>query len=196
MGQILQEFKEGKIDVLINIAQSEERHRYTDFSVPHVIDNGAIFVLKDESRIHSEADFAGKSIIVFKSDLAHEYAISRGWQKQLTVVDTPEKGLLLLASGQHDAMLLSKLAGVQALRELHIENIQVLDAKAGYSQKLSFGVHSGDTELLARLNDGLAITKSDGDYDAIYDRWFGIYEDKRPTFVDMLPYIASVVIFS
>jgi polar amino acid transport system substrate-binding protein len=99
-GQILQEFKEGKIDVLINIAQSEERHRCTDFSVPHVIDNGAIFVRKDESRIHSKADFAGKSIIVFKSDLAHEYAISRGWQKQLTVVDIPGKGLLLLATGQ------------------------------------------------------------------------------------------------
>jgi hypothetical protein len=46
-------------------------------------------------------------------------------------------------------MLLSKLVGLQALRDLHIENIQVLDAKAGYSQKLSFGVHSGDTELLA-----------------------------------------------
>jgi len=194
-GQILQEFKEGKIDVLINIAQSEERHLYTDFSVPHVTVNGAIFVRKDESRIHSEADLTGKSIIVFKSDLAHEYAISRGWQKQLIVVDTPQNGLKLLASSHHDVMLLSKLTGVQTLKELEIKNIKVLDAKTGYSQKFSFGVHSGDSKLLARLNEGLAITKADGDFDAIYNKWFGVYEVKTPTFRDMLPYIASVVTF-
>ena len=60
---ILQEFKEGKIDVLINLAQSEERHQFADFTVPHVIIHGAIFVRKGESQIHSEDDFVGKSII-------------------------------------------------------------------------------------------------------------------------------------
>ena len=86
-GELLQDFRDRKVDVLINIATSEERHRYTDFSVPHVTVNGAIFVRKGDSRISSEAELTGKSIIVFKSDLAHEYAVSKGWQKQLVLVD-------------------------------------------------------------------------------------------------------------
>lgn len=32
--EILQQFKDGKIDVLINLAQSEERHHFADFPFP------------------------------------------------------------------------------------------------------------------------------------------------------------------
>ncbi|MGI8896021.1 MAG: transporter substrate-binding domain-containing protein, partial [Casimicrobiaceae bacterium] len=42
--QILEEFKAGKIDVLINLAQSQERRQFAEFTVPHVTVNGAIFV--------------------------------------------------------------------------------------------------------------------------------------------------------
>ncbi|MBU5612996.1 PocR ligand-binding domain-containing protein [Geomonas azotofigens] len=188
-GELLQEFKDGKVDVLVNIATSPERHRYTDFSVPHVTVNGAIFVRKGDSRIRSEEDLAGKSIIVFKSDLAHEYALSRGWQKQLVLVSDAAEGLRLLASGKHDAMLVSKLAGLQTLKELKIGNVKALDAKAGYAQKFTFGVHKGETDLLAALNEGLALTKADGDYDELYQKWFGVYEAKEPTFTDMLKYL-------
>jgi len=59
--QILQEFRDGKVDVLINLAQSDERHRFADFSVPHAIVHGAVFVRKGGSNIRSEADLAGKT---------------------------------------------------------------------------------------------------------------------------------------
>jgi ABC-type amino acid transport substrate-binding protein len=111
--QILQEFKVGKIDVLINLAYSDERHSFADFSVPHVIVHGAIFVRKGESNIRSEVDLAGKSIIVLNADLAHDYAVSKGWGKQLVLVNTSADGFRLLASGRYDAMLLSKLVGMQ-----------------------------------------------------------------------------------
>ncbi len=191
-GQILQEFKDGTVDILINIAQSDERHEYTDFSVPLVTAHGAIFTRVNESVISSEADFVGKTIIVFKSDLAHEYAVSKGWHKQLVIVDTAKEGLKLLASGKHDAMLLSRLAGIQILRELNIKNIKVLDGKAGYAQKFSIGVHTGDSELLARVNEGLALVKASGAYDAIYNKWFGVYEVKKTTLRDVLKYIVPV----
>ncbi|MBJ6799912.1 PocR ligand-binding domain-containing protein [Geomonas propionica] len=188
-GELLQEFKDGKVDVLVNIATSGERHRYTDFSVPHVTVNGAIFVRKGDVRISSEADLAGKSIIVFKSDLAHEYAVSRGWEKQLVLVSDAREGLRLLSSGKYDAMLVSKLAGMQTLRELRIANVRAVDTKVGYAQKFTFGVHKGEADLLAALNEGLALTKADGDYDELYQKWFGVYETKEPTFRDMLKYL-------
>ncbi len=176
--QILREFREGKIDVLINLAQSDERRQFADFTVPNVIVNGAIFVRKGDRRISSEADLAGKSIIVLNADLAHDYARSRGWEKQLVLVETAADGFKLLASGQHDAMLLSKLAGLQTLAKLGLSNISTADKKAGFSQKFSFAVHKGESDLLARINEGLSLTKSRGIYDAAYEKWFAVYEEQ------------------
>lgn len=190
--EILQEFKEGKIDVLINLAQSDERRQFVDFSIPHVTVNGAIFVRKGTFSIRSEADFAGKSIIVLNADLAHDYALARGWGKQLVLTDTAAEGFRLLSSGKHDAMLISKLAGMQTLHELKISNIKPLDAKAGFSQKFSFAVHKGDSTLLARVNEALSLTKPSGDYDALYEKWFGVYEEKRLTLWDALVYLAPI----
>ena len=192
--QILQEFKDGKIDVLINLAISDERRQFADLTVPHVIVNGAIFVRKGESAIRSEDDFAGKSIIVLNGDLGHDYAVSKGWKKQLILVDTASEGLQLLASGKHDAMLLSKLTGMQTLQAHGLTNIEALKAKAGFSQKFAFAVHKGQSDLLASINEGMAITKADGTYNTLYEKWFGIYEINEVGLRDLLKYIIPMVL--
>jgi PAS domain S-box-containing protein len=192
--EIFQEFKEGKIDVLINLAVSDERRQFAGFTVPHVIVNGAIFVRKGESTIRSEDDLAGKSIIVLNADLGHDYAVAKGWQKQLVLVDTSAEGFRLLASGKHDAMLLSKLTGMQTVQALGLTNIEALKAKAGFSQKFAFAVHKSQPDLLAALNEGLALSKSNGTYNKLYEKWFGIYETKEVGLSDLLKYIVPVVL--
>jgi len=192
--QLLQDFKDGKIDVLINLAQSDERRRFADFTVPTVVAHGAIFVRKGDTGIRSEADLAGKSIIVLNADKAHDYALSKGWQKQLVPVDTSAAGFELLAAGRHDAMLLSKLVGLQTLEQLTLPNIEVSDAKAGFSQKFSFAVSKGNADLLAKINEGLALSKSSGVYDSLYEKWFGIYEEKEASLSDIIIAIALILL--
>lgn len=192
--QILREFREGKIDVLVNLAQSAERGEFADFTVPTVVVNGAIFVRKGESRVHSEDDLSGKSIIVLKADLAHDYAISKGWQKQLVLVESAAEGFRLLASGRHDALLLSKLVGMQTLNTLHISNIEALGIKAGFAQKFSFAVRAGESGLLGRINEGLALSKSSGRYTELYDKWFGVYEEKNIMTQIAFQYLAALLV--
>jgi PAS domain S-box-containing protein len=190
--QLLEEFKAGKIDVMLNLAQSDERHAFSDFSVPHMVVYGAVFVRKGEEGVRSETDLAGKSVIVLNADLAHDYAISKGWGKQLVPVQTAADGLKLLASGKHDAMLLSKLVGMQTLPALGVQNIRALPEAAGFSQKFSFAVRKGDTDLLAEINEGLALVKSGGQYDALREKWFGLFEVREVTFRDFLKYLGPV----
>ena len=192
--ELLQEFKAGNIDVLINLAASEPRRQFADFTVPHVVVHGAIFVRKGERGIVSESDFAGKSIIVLSADLAHDYALSKGWEKQLVLVNNAEEGLRLLASGQHDAMLLSKLAGMQTIQATGLDNIEALKAKAGFSQKFSFAVQKGQADLLGKINEGLALTKSSETYNSIYEKWFGVYEVKEAGLLDFLKYLIPIVL--
>ncbi|MEN9572624.1 MAG: hypothetical protein RL514_479 [Verrucomicrobiota bacterium] len=195
--QLLQEFKRGEIDVLINLAQSDARREFADFTVPHVVIHGAVFVRRGEGRIRSEADLAGKAIIVLNADLAHDYAVGRGWQPHLVPVATAEEGFRLLAAGQHDAMLISKLVGMQTLAKTGINGIRVLPAQAGFHQKFSFAVRKGEAALLARLNEGLAVSKSSGRYDALYEQWLGVYDPKALTLADVLkiggPLLAGLI---
>ena len=177
--QILKEFKAGNIDVSINLAISDERQHFADFSVPHVIVNGAIFVRRGESSIRTEADLAGKAIIVLNADLAHDYAIAQGWEKQLVLVDNAAEGMRLLAGGEHDALLLGKLTGLQTLQKLNLSTIEALKVKVGFAQKFAFAVREGNSELLSKLNEGLALSKSDGTYNRLYEQWFGIYEERE-----------------
>ena len=193
--QVLEEFKDGQVDVLINLARSEERAKFADFTVPHVVVHGAIFVRDGERAIQSEADFGGKSIIVLSADLAHDYAVSRGWAKQLVKVETAAEGMRLLASGEHDAMLLSRLAGLQTLKSTGIRNVRPIQARAGFAQKFTFAVQKGQPELLAQINEGLSVVKSNGTYDALYEKWFGVYETKDPEVRDVLAYVLPVVAF-
>lgn len=191
--QILQEFKHGKIDVLINLAQSHERHQFADFSIPHVVVHGAIFVRKGETRISTEEDLADKSIIVLNADLAHDYAAAKGLGKNLVLVETAAEGFRLLASGKHDAILISKLVGMQTLQALGFENIKALKNKAGFSQKFAFAVPEGQSELLAKINEGLVLKKSDGTYNKLYEKWFGIFESKEVGLADLLKYLIPII---
>jgi diguanylate cyclase (GGDEF)-like protein/PAS domain S-box-containing protein len=191
--QLLQEFHDGKIDVLINLAYSEQRHRFADFTVPHVIVHGAIFVRKGNDTIRNEDDLRGKSIIVLKADLGHDYAVSKGWVDNLVLVDTAAEGFKLLATGKHEAMLLAKLTGVKTLNVLGLDTIQPLKIKIGFSQKFCVAVPEGQSKLLGQINEGFALTKANGTYDALFEKWFGAYEEKTISWSDVFVYLTPVI---
>jgi len=188
--ELVQDFKAGKLDVLINLAISDERHTYADFTVPHAVIHGGIFVRKSEDSIDSEAYLNGKSIIVLNTDIGHVYALSKGWGKQLVLVNNTAEGMRLLSTGQHDAMLVSKLAGMQTLESLGLTNIKALKVNAGFSQRFAFAVKDGNDVLLSRINEALGIIKSSGTYDILYEKWFGIYEEKELGWRDILKYVS------
>jgi signal transduction histidine kinase/ActR/RegA family two-component response regulator len=196
--ELLREFKAGRIDVLINLAQSDERMGFADFSVPHVKAYGAIFVRKGTRDIRSEGDLAGKSLIVLQADLAHDYALEQGWRDHLVLVADTAEGMRRLGAGEADAMLVNKIVGLQTLRETGISDIEAVPIQLPFFQKFSFAVRKGDADTLASINEGLAITKTNGLYDAIYERWFGVLEPKKITIQEIIeisaPYLIPVLI--
>ncbi len=194
--EILTGFKDGTIDVMINLAQSEARKQFTDFAVPHVTMYGAIFVRKGDHRIKTDKDLTGKSLIVLNKDLAHDYAVSRGWTN-LALVDDTASGLKLLAQGNHDAMLVGKLVGLNEIREHKIKNVEPVDYRLEFFQKFAFCVKKdvpGNTELLAKINEGLALVKANGTYDVLYEKWFGILEPRKISLAQILKYLIPAVV--
>ena len=184
------DFKRGRLDLLINMAYSKEADAFADFAVPHVVTNGGLFVRKGDTRIASIRDLPGKSILALRGDIMHEYAVRQGWG-QLTLTKTVAEAMQLLAAGRHDVVLVGKLVGLRTLRDLQLTNIVSPDIPLeGAEQKWSFAVRQGDAELLAQLNEGLAIVKASGRYDELYANWFGVVEERRLSTEQLLNYAA------
>ncbi|MBC7732347.1 MAG: transporter substrate-binding domain-containing protein [Bacteriovorax sp.] len=194
--ELLRNFKAGDVEVLLNLAKSDDRRLFADFSATHVVVGGAIFARQGDARIRSEGDLAGKSVIVIKGDLAHDFAAAKGWAPQLVLVDTAEQGLRLLASGKHDAMLISKLVGMQTIRNKGIDGVAALDVKVEVSQRFAFAVRKGDTELLSRINEGLALAKTNGVYDRLYEKWFGAYEVRTRGWRELWQAVTAVALLA
>jgi signal transduction histidine kinase/ABC-type amino acid transport substrate-binding protein len=188
--EVLNRFRAGRLDVLPLFAMNPERARYADATVPYLTVYGAVFVRSGERRIQSFDDLPGKSVIVMKGDFGHEYALARGLGGRLVATASLAEGMKLLSSGHHDALLVSRLGGLQVLKQLGIGNVVPVGPPIqDYQLKFSFAVRKGDAELLAILNEGLALVKANGAYDEIREKWLGILEPRPLGLKDFLPYL-------
>jgi polar amino acid transport system substrate-binding protein len=177
----------GEIDVLQGLSYSEERARVLDFAPPHAIVHHAIFARKETPAVASFEELRGKKVIVFRGGIMDETLTRRGYGNDLVRTDTPENALRLLASGQDDYVALALLPGMHILRELQLTNVSPV-AKRVAAEKYCYAVRKGNAELLARFNEGLAILKKTGRYDAIRAQWLGVLEPQSVGWSSILRY--------
>jgi len=161
----------GRLDMLPIVAKLPDRIPLVDFSLPHTETYDAFFVRKGSDPVRSISQALGKEIVVMRSDAAHHALLEYDFQGPLILVDTIPQGLSLIASGNHDAFLCSKLIGTLAISQHGIKGLTSGPPVPNYKRVFSFAVKKGDSELLEKLNQGLLIIKASGEYQRIYDKW-------------------------
>jgi len=183
--EIKQKLIDRQLDVLPLVSYSREREELFDFSAPYLRMHGTIFVREGEKSIRSKQDLKDKEVLVMRGDTAHEYAVKENLSDKLILTDSFEQAMKLLSEGQHDAVVIQQLVGLQLIKKLGISNvvnvssIQETSLKpvgkplSGFEQKFCIAVQDGDGELLALLNEGLAIVIANGTYNELYSKWFG-----------------------
>lgn len=185
----------GEIDALPLVAYSTEREKYFDFSTPYIISHAVAFVRKGDKRFHSLADLRGKEVIVMRSDSTHEYVKFSAITDKIILTKTVGDAFQLLSSGKHDFVVAPKLSGLLLLNELGLDNVETFgEPLEAYGKGYSFAVHEGDRELLELLNRGLVLIKASGEYDQIYDKWFGHVDPKEEEHLELIKQIITVVI--
>lgn len=169
--EVRNDLENGRIDALTGMYYSRDRDRTVDFTAPHSIVTHSIFVRKG-STVHSLADLRGKEVIVQRGDIMHDFVRDFGFVVHVVPVTDQREALTLLASGRHDAALLSKLQGLYHVRKLGLMNIAAVGDPI-MPRDYCFAVKEGDTRLASRLNEGLRIVRETGEYHQIHRRWFG-----------------------
>jgi len=174
---VRRELEEGKIDALMGMYKTAERDRLVDFSVPHLVVSYSIFVRDDSPDIHSIDDLKGKTIIVQKDDLGHDFLTEQNITERIILERDWANTLQSLSRGKGDCAIVSRLQGMRLITNLSLKNIHAVGPPL-LQRSYCIAVHEGRRDLLAQINEGLSILKTTGEYDRIYEKWFGIYEER------------------
>lgn len=194
--EVRSDLENKRIDVLTGMYYSEERSKLVDFSAPHISVGSGLFVRKD-SNIGSLEEMRGKAILVQNGDIMHDYLKRVGLTDQIIPITEPVEALRMLASGQYDGVLLSSLIqGLYFTKEYGLSNLKAIHTNL-QAQRYCFAVSKGNLTLLQDLNEGLNILHRTGQYDEIYNRWFGIYEQnllERNLYILWVVLVASALL--
>jgi polar amino acid transport system substrate-binding protein len=193
----MKDLETGQIDLVPIMASSPERQKSFSFSVPYTVVYDAIFFRKGTSGIRSLEDLSGKTVILTNNDLAHNYLLSSGLSKTMTIVfsESGPDALKQLAAGMGDVAIMPKLIGLVTVKKQNLAGIEtsplLIDS---YTRSWSFGVKADNLALLERLNQGLNIIKNSGEYDAIYKKWFGDLEGSHFNVQKVLRYGSGAIL--
>ena len=177
--EIRRALEKGELDMLPLVSYSKERDRVLDFSMTHTVANGVIFKRAGSPDIKQTSDLRGKPIIVMRADAAHDWLVRNDITNDLLLADTVADSLQFLTDGLQEYALAPRLVGLLTAKELGLDTIEttgpLIDA---YGRGYGFAVKSGNFTLLKKLNEGLSIVRATGQYDAIYQKWFGSVDPK------------------
>ncbi|MFP5214197.1 MAG: transporter substrate-binding domain-containing protein [Acidobacteriota bacterium] len=177
--EIRHDLETGKIDAVHGMFYSRERSAIFDFSPPHTTIYHALFARSDAPPVKNLDEVRNREILVMKGDIMHDFALAHlAPSNTIIPVETQAEALRLLASGKHDFALVAKLPGLYWIREFKLSNLSAVGPPINPAE-YSYAVRKGNTQLLARFSEGLAILNQTGRYREIYDKWLGILEPPK-----------------
>lgn len=165
----------GKYDAISSsVSITEERKQAMDFSDPYFEVKQGV-VVKEGSAIKTEADLAGKAV-------GAQIGTTGFFAAQNIVGDSAksydEVGLAIadLAAGRLEAVICDDaVAADYALTNPEYAKSLALGFMIvpNSPEYLGFAVQKGDAETMKTLNAALKAVKDSGEYDTIFNKWFG-----------------------
>jgi glutamine transport system substrate-binding protein len=160
------------IDAAIaGITIRDDRKKAVDFSDPYYDSGLSILVNANNTTIKSAQDLSGKTVAVKTGTSSVDFLKSQVPGAKLTLFPNIDNVYLELVTGRVDAAMYDT------------PNVQYYANTAGKGKvKVAAKVKSGEfygiafpngSKLTAQVNKALATLKANGQYDKIYEKWFG-----------------------
>jgi polar amino acid transport system substrate-binding protein len=156
---------------------TETRKQNFDFSDPYFEASQALLTKKGTG-IKDLAGLKGKKLGVQASTTGKDYADANAAANGYTVIEFEDLALELTAvqTGQVDAAINDN--GV--LLDYVKKNADTeVTAEFATGEQYGIGVKKGNTALKTKINDVLKKAKDSGEYDTIYEKWFGKKPEKK-----------------
>ena len=160
-----------EIDVAINdITITDDRKQSADFSKPYYIAGLGVVVRSDNDTIHTAEDLQGKTLGVSIGSTGEE-AARKIPGANVRVFNAINEAFLEVQNGG-DAVVNDIPTNEYYVSHAGNKNVRTAEV-ALTKEDLGIAVLKGNTELLTKIDDGLAKIKANGKFSEIYEKWFG-----------------------
>lgn len=189
--QVVEQLKNGNIDVLPAVSRTPEREKYLEFTRPYLRFPYVIFTRTDAELVTGIEELIGKTVVVEQSYANHDLLRENHPSLNLMLVDTTEQALRAVSLGQADAYVGNLAAASHILLETGIANLKVA-APTPYSNDLAFGVRKDMPELLNILQKALD-TVSVKQANEFKRRWFSVRFEHNADYALLMKVVAGGV---
>ncbi len=170
--EVLKWLDSGQADFIHDTGYTKGRDKFLDYSKPIIEMPEMIFVRPDQYDITGLQSLKGKKVACVNKHISHLY-LQTFPEIICYVVKTPVEGLYELISGKVDAFVYPE----QIVLYL-AQNLRLIDKIKTTGDPLrtltwSMVVKEGNNEILTLLNKGINKVKETGEYDRIYNKWWG-----------------------
>ena len=172
---IFNALQQGDRDMLASsITITDERKQTMDFTDPY-FDAYQLIAVKANSKV-AKFDDLKKLKVGVQTGTTGDEAVTKQQGKNSTNIKRFEStplALKELEAGGVDAVVADNGVVINYVTNNPGAKFKTVSDKAFAPEQYGFAVKKGNTELLEKLNKGLADIKADGTYDQIYAKYFG-----------------------
>ncbi|QEE16389.1 transporter substrate-binding domain-containing protein [Promethearchaeum syntrophicum] len=168
---VLESVKNGSLDILC-ATDTPERREFFDFSKPILNLSNRIFVNEKVVGISNVNDLANHTVAVVKEYATHVYLEENVQDVHIVVVENVEEGLEMLVNGEVFALFDEMHIVSYYIQEHNYENLKVIGDELVFGP-FCIAVKKGNSSLLEKINSEIDNIFEAGEYDRIYEKWFG-----------------------
>lgn len=163
-----------KYDAIIDaMSMTPERQAQVDFSDPYFT-NTLVFVTKKGNTINPDdpAQIDSHTIAAQRSSLSSQWLDKNHPKAQLKLYENIDNAFLDLASGRSELMIADKAPAAYWTTTPEGKGFEIKGKEIDVNDKMGIIVRKGDP-LRQEFNTALAHVKASGEYDKIYQKYFG-----------------------
>jgi signal transduction histidine kinase/CheY-like chemotaxis protein/ABC-type amino acid transport substrate-binding protein len=192
--EIADRFLAGNLTVHPFFTKAQSRVINAEYSVPFVSLQMTLFTRRGDARITSLAELTRTPFVVTVGGAGRDYTLADGIPLATFVRTANPDALRQLADGKTDGAIMTRFAGLATIDRLGLKNVVPSSvALPDPVRDYRFAVIRGESQLLARLNEGLASIQRTGEFDAIHQKWFGHFEPRHFTREEVTVYVAGAL---
>lgn len=182
--QVVEEFQEGKVDVITGIMFTNRRAEIFKFGAIHTFVYQNVVYRKGRTPITDLNDLEGLEIIVQDGAITHEMLESLAIRTNIIVVPDLYTGLRMLSEGEHDVALCNEEMALSIIKKLKLDNLEMSELDSPPNEYCFAGKNDS---LLTVIDKAFYNLQRKGEYDRIYNKWFStpIYNIPRWIYITL-----------
>ncbi len=172
-GGIQEAGRRKQLDFLPSLVRTQSREDYLCFTRPYLDFPWVMVARSNFEPSGNVKDFYGRKVAVVSSYPIRKKLPETHPKLQIVPVETPLEGLMAVAGGRTDAMVMNAVYAAYHIKQHNLKQLEITCLLEGFDSRLCMGVRK-DWPMLAQMLDKALASLTPSERTAIRNRWVSV----------------------